>query len=182
MGTPVSDTALTYPAIRHSRSGRSQPIPPRGDGSHVSPVRTRSQFDPATRLVNDELEKYEEETKNLEFLANVNHVIEKHKNDPTPKPHKISPDHPDLVQHDDAPGFWHPDVTPEERVKMMAEMKDLMRHDKQHGEPGILDPDCRWCDQSVEMNRCPKTGCMAGLQHSGEHLPWWDWYQANKDK
>lgn len=128
----------------------------------------------------DGLDEYEEETKGLDFLAGVNHVIETHANDPTPKPYKISPDHPDLVQHDDAPGFWHPSVTPEMRQQMMAEMKELVAHDRTHGEPAILDPDCAWCNQSIEMNRCPKTGCMAGLQHPGNHIPWEQWYRENK--
>src|SRR4051812_27615163 len=93
----------------------------------------------------DGLEEYEEETKGLEFLAGVNHVIEQHKNDLTPKPHKIDPDHPDLVQHEDAPGFWHPDIGPEERQKMMEELKAFAKHHKEHPTP---DADCAWCQCS----------------------------------
>lgn len=117
----------------------------------------------------DDLEEYEEETKHLEFLAGVNHVIEKHRTDPTPKPHKIDPNHPDLVQHDDAPGFWHPDVTPEQRVKLMAEMKDLSRHEKQHGQTLMFDESCPWCQQRKERDGCLKPGCMSTFMHDGEH-------------
>lgn len=157
----------------HDRNNK-RPLP-RDDGSHVSPVRTRPQFDPATRLVNDNLEEYGEETKNLDFLAGVNHVIETHKNDPTPRPYKISPDHPDLVQHDDAPGFWHPKVTAEERQKLMAEMRDLQRHSKEHGVTLLFDEDCPWCLQRKEKNGCLKPGCLSTFFHDGDHdmAPGW---------
>lgn len=117
----------------------------------------------------DDLEEYEEETKDLEFLAGVNHVIETHAKDPTPKPYKIAPDHPDLVQHDDAPGFWHPDVSPEDRKALMEEMRDLQRHEDQHGEPLLFDENCRWCLQRKERNGCLKPGCMSTFAHGGEH-------------
>ena len=154
----------------HDRNNK-RPLP-RDDGSHVSPVRTRPQFDPATRLVNEDLEEYEEETKGLEFLAGVNHIIETHKNDPTPKPYKISPDHPDLVQHDDAPGFWHPDVTPEMRVKLMEEMKSMVEHDRRHGSTGTYDPECPWCNQRKERDGCLLLWCIKSFQHEDEHESW----------
>lgn len=101
----------------------------------------------------DELDEFESEVEGLDFLAGVNHVIEKHKADPKPGKYNIAPDHPDMVKHDGEPGYWNPSVPPEERVKLIEEMKKINVHFKQHKDAPVAD--CHWCKPENQIPTVP---------------------------